>query len=431
MSYENKEDFRPSWYSLTANRHVKTLGVLQGAVNADVCVIGGGFTGISAALALAERGYTVTLLEAGPTPAPSASGRNGGHVQRGFPKPPDWIAARHGLDTAKMMNDVSLEGIALIKRRIATYGIDCDYHDGIVTAALQLRHLDEFRAEIESWHQIGHEDLQLLDIPALQEMVKSPDYIGGIYDPASGHFHPYNYALGIAAAAIASGVAFYTDTAATRIEHGISPVVHTAQGKVTASHVIVAGAADLPEMRGPNKRAIDVTAHIIVTEPLDDAAVAATLPANVAVADARFVMNYYRRTADNRLLFGGNCNYTNIDHGFEQDRLKKRLEGCFPQLTGIRVDHCWHGPLNLTVDRMPALGRLAPNVLYAHGFGGHGVASTNILGQILAETVAGTAERFDVFARLRHLPFPGGDISKRPLFVLGMWWYQLRDLLTR
>lgn len=433
MNYENKETFRRSWYSLSANRHVTTLGGLRSAVNSDICVIGGGFTGLSTAYELLRRGYAVTLLEAGPTPGFDASGRNGGHVLRGLAKSPSGLAARFGRDAARTMCDLSLQGIDLIKTRMAEHAIDCDFHHGHLTAALTARHLDDLRAECDDWQEHGFAGMRIADRAETQDLVRAPAYIGGLFDSTSGHFHPLNYALGLADAAIAAGLRLYTDSRVTHIDAGANggpATVHVqGGGSVRAQHVVVAGAIALPQMQKPLAHSMVATAHMIATAPLSDRQMAETLPGNIAVADANFVMNYFRRSADNRLLFGGSCNYTGTDLGFEHRELRARMLRVFPHLRDVAVTNCWHGPLDLTANRLPEVGSLAPNVLFAHGFGGHGVALTNIMGVILADAVHGQLAHFDIFKRIGHIPFVGGKMTKRPLFVLGMWWYMLRDRL--
>ncbi len=433
MRPEPTETFRKPWYHHAARLHAPTLGVLSGTVNSDVCIVGGGFTGLSAALELARAGYKVCVLEAGPMMAYDASGRNGGHIQRGWAKPPGWLAASYGDDIAKAMLEMSLEGIALIHQRIKEHAIDCDIHTGYLNAAMTKRHLREFAAEIADWDRFGHGGLTMVDQPDMASYIRSPLYIGGLHDDRSGHFNPYDYAQGIAQAAQHYGAQLYSDTVVTDIDYSdtTSAIVKTAAGAtVKATYVIVAGAIDLPQMKKPLAKSITARAHMIATAPLGDALVE-LLPRNVAVADANFVLTYFRRTHDNRLLLGGNCNYSGHDFGHEEKDLRQRLAAIFPSLANVRIDHCWHGPLDMTINRLPDVGWLAPHVLYAHGFAGYGVVAANLMGRLLAEAVRGTAERFDLYTRIKHVPFVGGTLAKRPLFMLGMLWYQLRDHLQR
>lgn len=421
-------NYNRPWYALTPNRLLKTLGGLQGEVNCDICIIGGGFTGLSAALELANKGYKVTLVEAA-TVAGSASGRNGGHVQRGFSKSPDWMIGKYGDTDARMMCDVSVEGVKLIEDRIAKYNIQCDLKHGHLTAAVKERQIADLQDEIKSWANIGYADMQFLDKRETQDIVRTDKYLSGLFDPNAAHFHPLNYALGLAQACIDAGVAIYEQSPVTAVATGATPTVTTENGKVTAKYVLIAGAIDLPQTVGIMRKSMSAQAHMIATEPLGEARARSLITKDIAVIDANFVMSYYRFSADHRLLLGGNCNYSGKDFGFETLDLKKRMTDVFPSLADVKIDHCWHGPLDLTGNRMPHMGRLSPTVYFAHGFGGHGVVATNILGKVMADAVSGSAEKFDVFAKVGHPPIFGGEIMKRPLFVLAMTWFKLRDKL--
>lgn len=431
MKYDNTDTFRKSWYTLSSPLHAHTAGPLTESTTADVCIIGGGFTGLSAALELARNGYRVVLLEAAHGMAAEASGKNGGHIQRGLAQSPSTLIAKFGFEAARHLCDMTFEGIDLIRARAATYNIPCDLHAGQLTAALTPRHLRELEDEQKGWRKIGRDGFELLDQRACENYVRGQGYIGGLYDSLAGHFHPYAYAQGIAAAAQSHGAVLHDNSRVRDISTtGNQSVVTTTTGaSITAGHVLVAGAIDIPAMRRTLRMSISATAHMIATAPLDETTAHALMPGNVAVSDGNFVMNYYRLSADRRLLFGGNCNYSGQDIGLEHHELKKRLTGVFPALADIGIDHCWHGPLDLTANRLPAIGRLAPQVFFAHGFGGHGVAATNLMGKLAAEAIMGTAARFDVFERIEHIPFVGGPLTKRPLFMLGMLWYRLRDAL--
>ncbi len=427
--YENVKEYHDPWYSLTANRLLMTLGVLRDEVNCDVCVIGAGFTGLSAALELADKGYTVTLLEKD-TVGGLASGRNGGHIQRGFNQSPGWLIRQYGLDTAKFLCNVSLEGLALMLARMEEHEIKCDLKFGHLTAATKPKHEAELKQDINDWQQLGHKDIDWWDEKTVQDTVITGKYSGGLFDNKGGHLHPYNYALGIAQAFQRMGGKIYDQTTAVDIIPGEPNRVLTASGgTVHAKFVVIAGVTGMKGLGRLRKTSITATAHMIATEPLSDARRQQIMTRDIAVIDSRFIMDYYRFSSDNRLLFGGNCNYSDREYAGEDSRLRERMTDLFPVLKMTRIDHCWRGPLDLTMNRMPHMGQLTPHIYFVHGFGGQGVILTNILGKIMAEAVAGTAERFDVFARLRHKPFPGGDMMKRPLFVAAMTWFRLRDML--
>ncbi|MDP2206547.1 MAG: FAD-binding oxidoreductase [Alphaproteobacteria bacterium] len=427
--YENVKEYHDPWYALTANRLLVTLGALRDEVNCDVCVVGAGFTGLSAALELAQKGFNVILLEKDSVSG-LASGRNGGHLQRGFSQSPGWLIRQYGLETAKFLCNVSLEGLGLMLMRMAEHDIKCDLKFGHLTAATKPRHETELKADIRDWQKLGHKDIDWWDEKTVQETILTGAYTGGLFDTKGGHFHPLNYALGLAQAFQKHGGRIYEQTAAVDIIPGETNRVTTASGgSVLAKFVVLAGVTGMKGLAPLRKTSMAVTAHMIATEPLSETRRQQIMTRDIAVADARFIMDYYRFSSDNRLLFGGNCNYSDREYASEDMRLRERMTTLFPLLRMTRIDHCWRGPLDLTMNRIPHLGRLTPQIYFAHGFGGQGAILTHILGKIMAEAVAGTAERFDVFAKMRHNPFPGGDLLKRPLFVAAMTWYRLRDML--
>ena len=425
---EREDNYNIPWYALSANRLLATLGSLKGEVNCDICVVGGGFTGVSAALELSLKGFSVILLESRSI-AFGATGRNGGQLIRGFAKGLDWMIGKYGVNDASFLCKVTMEGLGTVLNRISTHEIKCDLKFGHLTAALHKKHIEDLKSEAESWKKIGYPDLELMDAKAVQEVVKAKPYIGGLMDPKGAHFHPINYALGVAQAAQKAGCKIYDETPATEVILGPQPKVITARGKVNAKYVILAGVNNIKGAEKLSRRSIVAMAHMIATEPLGLRRARNLMAKDVAVSDSRFIMDYYRFSSDYRLLFGGNCNYNNADTPGEDERLRQRMLKVFPAISMVRIDHCWKGPLELTMNRMPDIGRLSPQVYYAHGFGGQGVIVTNIVGKILAEAIGGQAQRFDVFAKIKHRNFPGGDLLKRPLFVAGMTWFKLRDMI--
>lgn len=427
-NYENLKSYTNSWYALTTNRLVVTLGSLQEEVNCDVCVVGGGFTGLSAALELAEKGLSVIVLEAGEI-ASGATGRNGGQILRGFAQSPGYLVDRYGLHDAKMLSHLSLEGMALIMARIQQHDIKCDLKFGHLTAAVKENLVPPLKQEIEEWKRIGYDDLVYLDRQQTQAMVRTEKYVGGMFDQKAAHFHPMNYALGLAHAAQKKGCKIYDKTRAVEIVRGLSPKVVTERGSVSAKFVIMAGVNNVQGTEILAKRVMPVTTHMIATEPIREDKAQHIMTKDIAVADNRGIMDYYHLSADRRMLFGGNCNYSAKSYHGEDKRLRARMVNLFPELVGIPLEHCWQGPLEFTINRLPDIGRISNQIYYAHGFGGQGVVATNIAGKVIAEAVAGTAQRFDVFSKIKHASFPGGDMLRRPLFVLGMTWYRLKDLL--
>lgn len=418
-----------SWYADTANPHPEHPA-LDGDAVCDVCVVGGGYTGLMAALELAERGYDVVLLEAERV-GWGASGRNGGQVITGYNKSMGEIAAKVGPDDARKLWDLGEEAKALLRRRVERHGIRCSLTWGFVLAALKDRHLAELaEAERELAHGYGYDGLQPLDRAALAEYVRSPGYIGGMVDSGSGHLHPLNYALGLADACVAAGVRIFEDSRALTIATGPAPEAATARGRVRARFLVLAGNAYLGAL-APSlaEKAMPVATYILATEPLGAERALGLLPRDVAVCDMNFVLNYFRRTPDHRLLFGGGVSYSGRDLPGVETGMRRKMLRVFPELAGVRTSHLWGGRVAITVNRLPHLGRLSPTTWFAHGYSGHGVALAGIAGKVIAEAVGGTAERFDVFARIPHRSFPGGAGLRTPALVLAMLWFRLRDLL--
>ncbi len=418
-----------SWYADTANPH-PTHSALEEAVTCDVCVIGGGYTGLMAALELAERGYEVVLLEAERI-GWGASGRNGGQIITGFNKSMHEIERRVGHDDARMLWALSEEAKALLHQRVERHAIRCSLTAGLVLAALKKRHLIEL-ADLERGMRddYGYTGLKSLDRTAVEEMVRAKGYIGGLFDAGSGHLHPLNYALGLADACLAAGVRIFEGSRALRINRGPAPEAVTAHGRVRARFLVLAGDAYLGSLALELAPwTMPVVTCILATEPLGAEQALALLPQDVAVSDMNFVLNYFRRTPDHRLLFGGGVSYSGRESQGAALALRRTMVKTFPQLEGVRIACCWGGRVAITANRLPRIGRLAPSIFFAHGYSGQGVALSGIAGRVIAEAISGTAERFDVFARIRHTAFPGGGALRTPALVLAMLWFRLRDLL--
>lgn len=419
----------PSYYAATAHPAPERPR-LEGDVRADVCVVGGGFTGLSAALELAKRGLSVVLLE-GERVGWGASGRNGGQLIHGYSRGLDVIGRRHGAEVERGLGEMALEGARIIRERIAEHGIDCDLVDGGLIAAFNRKQLDEMREELESWARHGHHAPYVVERDAVASIVRSDRYVGGLVDPSGGHFHPLNFLLGEAAAFERLGGVIHERSRVTGITEGDRPVARTAHGSVEAAALLLCGNAYLgdavPRLAG---RVMPVSSQIVVTEPLGDRA-EALLPGNHCVEDANYILDYYRRTADGRLLYGGGVVYGGRDPVSIEGRIRPNLRKTFPELADVRIDYAWSGNFALTLTRLPQIGRLSPTVYYSHGDSGHGVTTTQLLGKLLAEAVAGQLGRFDLFASLPYRAFPGGRALRVPLTVLGSWYYALRDRLGR
>ena len=417
-----------SWYAATATP-IDPFPPLEGATRADVCVVGGGFTGLSAALHLAERGFDVVLVEAHRVGF-GASGRNGGQVGSGQRLEQTRLEKLLGLDDAKKLWAMGEDAKALVRGLIDRHGIDAPFREGIVHAEWQAREVPAEHAYAEHLATAyGYDKLEPLDRAALQEIVRAPGYRGGVLDHGAGHIHPLNFAIGLAQAAAVAGVRLHETTHVTKVTPGARAVVETEAGRVEAEHVILACNGYLEGLEPQvAARVMPINNFIVATEPLGERA-AEVLSRPVAVADSKFVVNYFRLSDDGRLLFGGGETY---GYRFPRDIaavVRPCMEEVFPQLRGVPVDYAWGGTLAITMNRMPCFYRPAPNMLSASGYSGHGVAMATLAGQILAETVAGQAERFDLMARLPLPRFPGGPRLRAPLLVLAMTWYGLRDRL--
>ncbi len=417
-----------SWYAASANDK-RVRPELEGETEADVCVIGAGFTGISAALELAENGFSVVVLE-GERIGFGASGRNGGQIVNGYSRDLDVIARRYGPEKAVKLGEMSLEGGEIIRRRVATYGIRCDLVDGGFFAAFTEKQVGEMAHVKANWEKHGHTGLEMVSKSEVGRYVKTDRYVGGMIDRLGGHIHPLNLVLGEAAAAEGLGVRIFEKSRVTGVDMGANPVVKTARGRVKAKYVLVCGNAYLGSMLPKiTDKMMPVSSQVMATEPLDARLIEELLPANYCVEDANYVLDYYRRTADNRLLYGGGIGYGGHDPANLTGVIRPNMLKTFPQLKDARIDFAWSGNFALTLTRIPHIGRLSESVYFSHGDSGHGVTTTHLLGKILGEAVAGHAGRFDVWASLPALPFPGGRTFRVPLTVLGAWWYGLRDKL--
>jgi gamma-glutamylputrescine oxidase len=418
-----------SYYAASANPS-PLRPPLEGDVHADVCVVGGGIAGCSAALDLAASGYKVVLLEAHRI-AWGASGRSGGQAIFGFGASQKAIVGQAGIDAARRMWDVSVEALALLRRRVADHAIDCDLQWGhlhVATRERQRRELEELQRELEDCY--GYGGTQLLDRTAVESLLATRRYCAGLLDPRSGHLHPLNYTLGLAHAAEKSGATIHESTFVTSIKPGDKVQVSTAHGTVIARHVVLARGGYLEGLRTPSDwRVMPVGTYVVATEPLGEERVRGLMRENFAVADVNFVLDYFRRSADHRLLFGGRVSYSGINESDSGRATRARMLKVFPQLADARLDHVWGGYVDITMNRAPDFGLVAPNVLYLQGFSGHGIAMAGMAGRLAAEAVAGQAERFDLFGRLPHRVFPGGRTLRTPALVLGMLWFRLRDLL--
>jgi len=420
-----------SYYAASA-RPAPARPMLEGTHDSDVCVVGGGIAGCSAALQLAERGLSVVLLEEHRI-GWGASGRSGGQAIFGVAAGQAKLRRAIGAADARAVWDVSVEGLTLMRSLIERFRIDCDWANGYLLAAVKPRHERELHAELaELAETYDYTSARYLSREELRERVATARYGGALYDSNSGHLHPLNYTLGLGAAAESFGVRIFEGTRALSSAQAAAGKVRiaTARGEVRARHLVLCGNVYLGAMAPALARKImAVATYIVATEPLGAARAQQLLPDNSALSDMNWVLDYFRRSADHRLLFGGRVNYSGLKSFDAPSATRARMLRVFPQLQGARIDYAWGGEVDITLNRAPHFGRLAPNVYFLQGFSGHGIALTGIAGKLVAEAVAGTASRFDVFARIPHANFPGGAALRRPALVLAMLYYRLKDLL--
>jgi len=419
----------PSYYAATAHaapRHP----VLEGPVSCDVCVVGAGIAGCATALELAERGLDVVLLEAEQV-GWGASGRSGGQAIFGFGTDPEKLASLVGTEAARRMWDVSIEALDWVRTRVARHAIDCDLNWGHVHVATRPRQRSEL---LELQHELaevyGYRSPRFLERADVEALLATKRYCAGLYDPRSGHLHPLNYTLGLARAALEAGVRIFEGSPVRRVERGDPLQFSTPRGTVTARYAVLTRGGYVGGLSVPtNGRVMPVGTYVVATEPLGAERITALIRDNVAVADVNFVLDYFRRSADHRLLFGGRVSYSGIDARDTGRATGARMRRVFPQLAGVRLDYVWGGFVDITMNRAPDFGRIGSNLYYLQGFSGHGIAMAGMAGRLAAEAISGQAARFDLFRRIPHLPFPGGRWLRTPALVLGMLWYRLRDLL--
>ncbi|MFZ3584199.1 NAD(P)/FAD-dependent oxidoreductase [Loktanella sp. DJP18] len=427
--YAGTGDHTGSYYATSANPSPERPPV-HGDITADICVVGAGYSGLSTALHLAEKGHSVVIVE-GARVGWGASGRNGGQIVNGLNASLQTIERRYGRDTATFVAGIVQEGGEIIRDRVVKYDIQCDLKPNNVFVGLTDAHMRELEARQALWRSYGIDNQVMLDRNQLRNHVKSDLYAGGLLDRTGGHMHPLNLALGEAAAFESLGGVIHemspilsADTMAAR------PVVRTAQGSVTCKTLVLCGNAYLghavPDLE---PRVMPVSTQVMATEPLDPDLAADLMPGDDCIEDIRYILDYYRLSADKRMLFGGGTVYGGSDPKDIKVKLKRNMDKVFPRLRDARIDYAWSGNFALSFSRVPQMGRLGSNTYYAHGYSGHGVTGSHLFGRILSEAINGDLSRFDVFAGLKWYPFPGGRALRVPYSVLGSWYYGVRDRL--
>ncbi|WP_267269806.1 NAD(P)/FAD-dependent oxidoreductase [Pseudomonas protegens] len=416
-----------SYYAATRNQ-TTDYPPLEESVECDVCVIGAGYTGLSSALFLAEAGYSVTVLEAAKVGF-GASGRNGGQLVNSYSRDVDVIEERYGEKSAEVLGSMIFEGADIIRQRIQHYDIQCDYRPGGIFAALNNKQLKGLAEQKRNWERLGNHNLKLLDKAQIDREVGTKNYIGGLLDMQGGHMHPLNLALGEASAIIGLGGKIFEQSAAVEITYGEPNVVRTAKGLVRAKYLLIAGNAYLQQDLDPRvtRKSMPCGSQIVVTEQLPEQLARSLIANNYCVEDCNYLLDYFRLTGDNRLLYGGGVVYGAREPDDIDQLIRPKILKTFPQLKDVKIDYRWTGNFLLTMSRMPQFGRIEKNAYYMQGYSGHGVTCSHLAGKLIAEMIRGDAERFNAFASLPHMPMIGGRTFQAPLTALGAAYYALRD----
>jgi len=418
-----------SYYEATVARG-DGYPTLQADIACDVCVVGAGLAGLSAAIDLADAGFTVAVLEAQQV-GWGASGRNGGQALVGLSCDMHVIERQLGREAARRIWDMTVEAVELIHARCRRFSIDCEWQDGFLAAAVTPGRALELATWVETLaRDYGYEQIRSIDQTELPQWIASSRYRAAAFDSGSGHLHPLKYTLGLARAAAALGVRIFERTRAVEIRPGRLAQVRTQQASVHCSHLLLAGNVYLGSlMPSLSSRIMPVGTFIAASRPLGSERAAQLLPRGAAVSDTQWVLDYFRLSRDHRMLFGGRVSYSTILPRRLPQAMRRRMVGVFPQLADVPIEFAWGGYVDITMNRAPDFGRIGANVYYLQGFSGHGLALAGLAGRIVAEAISGTAGRLDLFAALKHRDFPGGRWLRTPLLVLAMAWYRIRDLV--
>ena len=422
-------DHTTSYYAASANTALERPP-LQGDRHIDICVVGAGYSGLSTALHLAEKGYKVAIIE-GAKVGWGASGRNGGQIVNGLNASLQTIKKRYGQDTANFAASLVQEGGEIIRERVTTYNIDCDLKPGNIFTAFTPAHMKELEARRALWASYGIENQDMLDKSELREHIGSDLYEGGMIDHTGGHIHPLNLCLGEAAAFERLGGVIYEQSPVIHCDTETArPMVKTANGTMTCGTLVLCGNAYLGQVVPTlTARVMPVSTQMMATEPLGSDRAKALLPTDKCIEDVRYILDYFRLSADKRLIFGGGTVYGGTDPANVEAKLRPAMEKVYPSLKGVKIDFAWSGNFALSFSRVPQLGRLGTNTYFAHGYSGHGVTGSHTFGKILAQAIDGDRTRFDVFAGVKWYPFPGGRIFRVPYSMAGSWYYAMRDRL--
>ena len=429
MSNKNQlQEHTSSYYAASANDY-PDYPSLSGAQSADICVVGAGFTGIATALTLSERGYKVAVLEANRI-GWGASGRNGGQLICGI-SGASKLKKKHGETISDLMWDMKWRGNDIIYDRVNKYAIDCDLKNGFIEVALKDRQMGYLEDDMKELQRRNFPyEYRMFDKQETRDLIGTEAYVGSMTNMRNGHLHPLNLCLGEAAAAVKLGTAIYEQSPVTEIIHGDKPRVMTANGHIEADAVVLAGNAyHTLERKHLSGLTFPAGSYVIGTEPLPQDVINEINPQDLAVCDLNEVVDYYRLSADGRLLYGGRCNYSGREPASIKASILPRMLKTYPQLKDVQIDYEWGGNIGIMLNRIPALGRINGNVWYSQGYSGHGVNVTHIMGEVIADAIAGQMEKFDLFANIKHHRIPGSQWLGNQMIALGMLYYRLRDLM--
>ncbi|MCL1040505.1 FAD-binding oxidoreductase [Shewanella marisflavi] len=426
----HSDQYPDSYYHATANA-LEPQPQLTEQISADVCIVGGGFSGINTAIELAQKGFSIVLLEAKRI-GWGASGRNGGELIRGIGHDVEQFRNEIGSEGVAAIHEMGFEAVEIVRNRIAEHNIDCNLRMGYCDLATKPRHMKELTADYQEMLSQGREGFKLLEKHQLGEVIGSDIYSGALVDMNSGHLHPLNLALGEAKVARSLGVKMFEYSAATKIIKGERPIVHTQHGRVDCRYLVLAGNAYIGHELNSyvGGKVLPAGSYLLATEPLTQEQCDEIIPQNMAFADMRIDLDYFHLSQDSRLLFGGLCTYSGKDPKDINAALRPNLEKVFPQLKGVKIDYEWGGMIGIGANRLPQIGRLpdCPNILYAQAYAGHGVNATHMAAKLIAEALTAQAERFDIFDRVQHMTFPGGPTFRSPMLAAGMLYHRLKDL---
>ena len=419
---------QPLSYYFASARMLHEYPSLESTTDCDICVVGGGFTGINTALELVGRGYSVVLLEA-QSIGWGASGRNGGQVLRGLGYDLGRFTRYIGDSGVETLEKMGIEALQLVHERIRDHDIQCDWQSGFCDVANHPRHYQQFEQEQAHWQRLGYPwPLQRITRRDLHTIVGSDRYHGGLFDPGSGHLQPLDLLQAEAALAARQGARLFEHSPVQELIEGSPHILRTERGEVRAQCLVLCANAHVHGLhRHLARRVLPAGSHILATAPLTEAEASRALPRNSAICDQQIALDYFRLSADRRLLFGGLCHYSGRNPSDLIKVLKPRLERVFPWLSAKPVDYAWSGMIGIGANRCPQIGRLRPDFYYAQAYSGHGLNVSHLAARLIAEHIHGESQRLELFEQIPHRAFPGGTWLAPWLLATGMAWHRLRE----